>query len=218
MEELKINTSDKVLHLSCGHDELVQWQKAPFHACMWNAATDGHIIIGYKGAAEYPDLASDKNAARMDEYLSGTYGKLKPVSGVLHASELIEAMDNWPRTSEDECDVCNGSGYDMDDENIRVECTVCGGAGELHAGPDQEQFLARNGCVYIQGIGHFKHFTFAKLAPILKEIGADRLQITHGGVDSMMRLEVVGTPYVIGVMPVLLGTLDDAPFRTLFPL
>lgn len=209
---------DAALRLVCKDPSpyFPNWMDAPFHTGVWNAATDTHIMVGYKGEAEYPALEKGSVATRVNEYLSGTYGPLQESKGALRAYDMIEAFDNWPRVSEVDCLSClNGTG------DANEICTVCGGSGELRVSEGEEKFRDLHAQVLVAGIGHFKTFTWAKLGPLLKAIEADELLITHGGPLTMMRLEVLGTNIVIGVMPVrqeINGpSLDHEPFRVFSP-
>lgn len=213
----------KALKLACGDRDT--WMQSPFHANGWNAATEAHILIGYKPETQgqyYDSLSSETNAKRVQQYLDGTWPRWVPASGILIASEVIDAMDKWPRVSEVDCFNCAGTGIgdESDEEGESVTCSRCGGAGELHAQPNEEQFLDPSARVWVEGIAHFKHFTWAILAPILTTLDANELRITHGSANMMLRLEVVGTPVVIGVMPVMTPdgpSLDNEAFYTLKP-
>lgn len=207
--------SPEMMSLLCGNDKIVLWQQRPFYAVKWNAATNAHIMVGYLGEPDYEPLEKESVSVRVDEYLSGTFERLVRNTGALRASELIEAFDNWPRVSEMDCMSCFGGEGDDGEE-----CKVCGGVGELHAAEGDDQFRDPNAQVLIEGVGHFKTFTWHKLGPLLKGIGADELRITHGSANTMLRLEVVGTPIVIGLMPVMQvdGPADDRTFRTITPV
>lgn len=192
------------LSIATGNDEYREWMHSRFVAGEYNAATDGHIIIGYKGAPAYELLHKNEVAKATSEWLENGNGG--PMSMRVTAAELLNVLTDWPKTDKLECEDCNGKGLVLctctcGDDHDR-NCMECDGKGFL-TNRDGSPMVDTKRCFQIEGVAHFGYKTWKKVAEAIRVLEGTELLITHGTASKLMRMEVVGTPAIICVMPVL---------------
>lgn len=208
---MKTEQIDKALRIACGHDELRPVMSTPFSCNGWNIATDAHIILAVKGEQMYA-RAESKAALPIDEQCAEWAEKVHTPARdmTITAEQVREAMAQWPMMddyNEVEYSECNGSG-EVDCECFcghehETECDKCKGAGSFKSEFPSGKTPNPAERVSIGGFAAFGPQTWPKLALIVEALGVKELRVTNGSSNGMMRMEAVGMPVVLILMPVM---------------
>ena len=200
MDKTTKETLHKCLLVACTQGKY-EWMKTPFNAYRWNAATDGHILVGWKGDQQYPALKLKQTPLRISEWMVGrSYGgdDLVPNEGTIKAEDVLKAMDLWPRVMEKDCEGPDGSGCLLDDDE---DCETCKGDGVIVAPEGSKGYPDPMQRVHVEGVGYFMHLTWEKLSEIITILGCKVLTVTYGSERTMMRLLPENHRLIICMMP-----------------
>lgn len=202
---------DKALRIACGNDELRPVMSTPFSCNGWNMATDSHIILAVKGDPMYA-RAESKAAKPIDEQCAEWAERVHTPARdlTITAEQVREAMALWPMVDDDnevECKECGGSGSvececHCGDQHDR-DCETCKGKGMTRSKVPVGKTPNPAEKVSIGGFAALGPLTWTKLALIVEALDIKELRVTNGSSNGMMRMEAVGMPVVLILMPVM---------------
>jgi len=212
-----IDKLKKAVELCVSEDKMRPWMTVPFYASGWNAATNAHVLVGYKGEPVFdPCAASEESIDRMNEWLSGKSKHRN--SGTITIDDIQEAMDKWPVEDEYEqvkCSLCDGTGIDDHPDD---ECFQCDGSGKVEGSKVVGKKPNITEKLFLEGVAYFMPGVWSKLLEVCKAIDATELTITHGAETQFVRLEVKDSKCVIIIMPAHpLFAIDQGPFMVITP-
>lgn len=207
---MTIKQIDKALRIACGHDEVRPVLATPFSCNGWNMATDAHVILAVKGEPMYARIES-KATKPIDEQCAEWAEKVNTPARdlAITAEQVKEAMTLWPMVddyNEVECSECNGSG-EVDckcfcGHEHETECDKCKGAGSFKSEVPSGKIPHPAEKVSTGGFAAFGPQTWPKLALIVEALDIKELRVTNGSNNGMVRMEAVGMPVVLVLMPV----------------
>lgn len=202
---------DKALRIACGNDELRPVMSTPFSCNGWNMATDSHVILAVEGDPMYA-RAESKAAKPIDEQCAEWAERVHTPARdlTITAEQVREAMALWPMVDDDnevECKECGGSGSvececHCGDQHDR-DCETCKGKGMTRSKVPVGKTPNPAEKVSIGGFAALGPLTWTKLALIVEALDIKELRVTNGSSNGMMRMEAVGMPVVLILMPVM---------------